>query len=273
VYAAGSPALEGYSRRAGGVTLQLTHQIAKGSHMVRMYLLVAVVGAVVLILLLRSAARADPARVASLVRWSAAGLGTVALLLLAVSGRLQALALLVAALLPLLVRTAAAWQRAKAAAGPSHGKHSQVQTRWLRMSLDHGSGAMEGEVLEGRFRGRSLGELKLDQLLELLQECRLHDAQGAGLLEAYLDRLHGEHWRETSRGAGGGWRRGSRKGPAMSREEAYQILGLQPGATAEQIRDAHRRLMQKFHPDRDGSTYLAAQINRAKDLLLGKAHA
>ncbi len=70
-------------------------------------------------------------------------------------------------------------------------------------------------------------------------------------------------------GAQGGPRQPRGAPSGMSREDAYAVLGLAPGASETMIREAHRRLMAKLHPDRGGSDYLAAQINQARDVLLG----
>jgi hypothetical protein len=214
-------------------------------------------------------AKADPAKIRRLMKWGAAGAGGIILLWLTATGRLNAILLLLGALLPLIMRWHALWQRAKGAAGPARGRVSQIQTRFLRVSLDHDTGVMSGMVIEGPFQGRRLGELNLDELLEVLSECQVADKQSAAVLEAYLDRTHPDWRGEGTRGAEHGpGRRGSPRGPGMTVQEAYEILGLKPGATPQQIKEAHRCLMQKLHPDRGGSTYLAAKINQAKDLLL-----
>ena len=86
-------------------------------------------------------------------------------------------------------------------------------------------------------------------------------------MEAYLDRrLRG--WRDRNDADRAKTKRRSPRGATMTAYEAYELLGLKPGAKEEQIRAAHRRLMMKFHPDQGGSTYLAARINEAKEVLL-----
>lgn len=151
------------------------------------------------------------------------------------------------------------------------GGQSSIRTRYLDMTLDHGSGAMDGRVLEGPFAGRRLSDLSSPELLRMLELYQDSDQQSAAVLTAYLDREHPD-WREQAsagaRDAGSRDAAGMTKG--MTREDALSILGLEPGADAGAIRAAHRRLMQKLHPDRGGSDYLAAQINAAKALLLGE---
>jgi hypothetical protein len=136
------------------------------------------------------------------------------------------------------------------------------------MSLDHDTGEMHGEVLEGAFAGKQLHELDLDDLVKLFRECRGTDEESANLVQAYLDRIHGEGWHEKV-GARTD-QRSSAGGAAMTREEAFHVLGLEAGASRQEIIAMHRRLMQKLHPDRGGSDYLAAKINQAKDILLDR---
>ena len=136
------------------------------------------------------------------------------------------------------------------------------------MSLDHDSGEMDGVVREGRFQGRSLSELELAQLLELLAECRAQDQHSAQVLEAWLDREHGDAWREQDPGSGADPGAAAPDTGRMTVREAREILGVGESATRDDIVGAHRRLMQRLHPDRGGSTYLAAKVNEAKELLL-----
>ncbi len=137
------------------------------------------------------------------------------------------------------------------------GQTSRVATSLLAMELDHDTGELDGEVLSGPLQGRKLSSLS-DAELKSLHALSANAAdQSRALLEAWLDRMK-PAWRETWQPARG----------TQSREEAYAILGLKPGARAEDIRAAHRRLMKEYHPDRGGSDYFAAKINQAKDILL-----
>jgi DnaJ domain len=145
---------------------------------------------------------------------------------------------------------------------------SEVRTDTLEMELDHDSGHMEGRCLTGRFTGRTLSSLNAEELVLLLDELRDSDAQGAALIEAYLDRRA-----QRGKGADDGEREQARRPRGgrvrMTQEEAHDVLGLKKGASEEEIRAVHRKLMMKLHPDQGGSTYLAARINEAKDVLLG----
>jgi len=231
------------------------------------------------VLLARWFTAVEPRKVITALRWLAAVIGLVVGGFLLWGGRQALAALALPMLLPILLRSGALWNRIKAAQGPRPGQTSSVETRFVRMTLDHDTGELSGIVREGAFRGRTLEEMSLEDLITLWRECRVEDAQSAAVLEGYLDRVHGGTWRAAAGGEAGaegetaGARGAGAAGPppgsgTMTREEAYEILGLQPGASTEEIRAAHRRLMQRLHPDHGGSNYLAAKINQAKDLLL-----
>lgn len=153
----------------------------------------------------------------------------------------------------------------------SPGQKSGVRTEALQMELDHDSGRMEGRCLRGRFAGRALSSLSYNELLQLLEELRATDPQGALLIEAYLDRCS-HRWRDRRSGDAARGEPRQPRGPRgrMTSKEAYDVLGLEPGAKGEAIRAAHRRLMMKLHPDQGGSTYLASRINEAKEVLLAR---
>ena len=151
------------------------------------------------------------------------------------------------------------------------GQKSGVRTASLEMVLDHDTGRMEGRCLKGRFANRDLDSLNENEQLRLLDELRTTDAQGALLMEAFLDR-RSQGWRDrhTGNSAGNEQKQPGRSGTGMTTNEAYEVLGLKPGAKIEEIRAAHRRMMMKFHPDQGGSTYFAARINEAKEILLAR---
>jgi hypothetical protein len=142
----------------------------------------------------------------------------------------------------------------------STGQASHVLTAYLEMELDHDTGRVNGRVLAGSYQGAALDALDRVTLMKLLREI---DDDSRDLLAAYLDRRE-PGWREYAQRDAGARAAGGK----MSEEEAYQILGLQPGASVEEISRAHRSLIKKLHPDQGGTTYLAARINQAKDVLL-----
>jgi hypothetical protein len=144
------------------------------------------------------------------------------------------------------------------------GATSRVRSAYLEMELDHDSGDMRGRILAGRQQGMTLDGLDVKTLAGLLGE---FDDESRALLMAYLDRRDAG-WREHAQADAATGGRPAASSGKMSEQEAYQILGLEPGADAEAVARAHRTLMKKFHPDQGGTTYLAARINEAKEILL-----
>jgi hypothetical protein len=151
---------------------------------------------------------------------------------------------------------------------PGTGQRSSVRAAGIEMSLDHDTGEMNGQVLAGRHEGKQLWDLDLRALLEVADDVS-SDPESLRLLEGYLDRAHAG-WRDDAHADESAGKRAPPASGGMDTKEAYQILGLEPGAGEEEVRDAHRRLMKQVHPDRGGSAALAAKINEAKDRILGK---
>ncbi len=143
---------------------------------------------------------------------------------------------------------------------------SSIETRYLKMALDHATGRVEGEVLAGRHEGRRVETMSTDELVDVIREAAIDDPQSAQLLEAYLDRID-PGWRADA-GAGGGRQQGPGGKVRMTRSEALSLLGLEGDASPSEVRAAHRRLMREHHPDRGGDAEFAARLNEAKEVLL-----
>jgi hypothetical protein len=234
-----------------------------------LYMIGGLVVAFALWTLLRALVDAPPKKIAAGAKIAGAGLGAVGALWLMATGRIWSVLALGSFFAPQLARLFNSWKIGRGGSTADGGgtQASDVETAWLAMRLDHATGAMDGLVREGTWRGRRLSELDAAALLSLLAECRLADPDGALLLESYLDRTHPD-WRQASAStaspppAGGAAK--------MDRAEAARLLGVPEGADEAAIKAAHRRLMMKVHPDQGGSDYLAAKINEAKRVLLGE---
>ena len=227
-----------------------------------------ILGVAVLVLLLwamNAFSKADPKQAARLVR-SMGGIGALIFAVFLLLRGEIGVALPVGVFGLGLLGWVSGWPAGfSARTQKSAGQTSRVRTAFLEMELDHDSSAMRGRILTGPLQGASLDAIEPATLIGLLGEI---DGDSRDLLAAYLDRRQ-PGWREhaQSDAAAGGGRRSAPSGK-MTEEEAYQILGVQPGASAEDVSRAHRSLMKKLHPDQGGSTYLAARVNEAKEVLL-----
>jgi hypothetical protein len=213
--------------------------------------------------------RANPSTMARNIRFVMmifGGIGSGGLLVLGLRflpGLLPELMGLAGIVIAFLVARAARRASSGGFSTPGGSQRTEAHTAFLDAWIDHGSGDVGGTVKQGRFAGRTLDGLSDSELPKLHRECSA-DADSLRVLEAYMDRRLGGDWR------------GQQQSPPpqsprtdMSHNEALAVLGLQEGASEEEIRAAHRRLIQRVHPDMGGSADLAARINRAKDVLLG----
>ena len=183
---------------------------------------------------------------------------------LVVTGRMHWLGAGIAALVPIL-RTILIWG---GRAGPLlrlFGRFkttpSQFRSQFLVVTINFSSGSIDGEVISGDFSGKKLAELSEAELKQLLEQYKTLDKESYILLQAYLIR--------SGSSSGQSYQQYNHSNISeLSTNEAYEILGLPNTATKDEIVKAHKRLMQRMHPDRGGSDYLAAKINAAKDLLI-----
>lgn len=241
-------------------------------------LLLALLGVIALIWFLRWFSRTPPRQISRRLKQGVLWLVAIILLVLALTGRLHWIFALLAPLLPaarrllpllryvpLLNHFLKQRKAGRRARGGQTGQASQVETRFVRMTLDHDSGEIDGSILAGQYSGQSLSSLTQGELTELYRHYLRQDQESARLLQAFLDRKFGAAWHEQDQEQ---QRTAESPSGPMDRAEALAILGLDGPATEQEVIAAHRRLMQKLHPDRGGSDYLAAKINQAKDTLL-----
>ncbi len=228
------------------------------------------------LLLMNWFANAPPRSVLRFCGWTLGALVLVLVIFLGVTGRLGWALAGLAGLAPVFGRLLRAlpWPGKSAGAGGGNDggarRTSTVNSVYLRMTLDHVAGTMEGEVLKGAHAGKALKDLDDAALFALLDTCRAEDPSGVRLLETWLDRNRGPEWRQAEQGRRAGSEGGGPRA-TMTLEEARAILGVAEDADADAIKAAHRKLMQRLHPDHGGTDYLAGRINLARQVLLGEA--
>jgi hypothetical protein len=223
----------------------------------------------ILLWAIRQFGRITPASAAKIMRGGGLAVGVTAVLLLLLRGGLGLAGMLASMLFANALRGgrnpfstlmgAAGWDRSKP-------RESIARSASIDMRLNQETGRMSGAVTAGPFAGQALDQMTRTECLKVYRYCEGDDPEGAALLEAYLDRRF-PAWRQAEQGDGDARARSWGSG-ALTRDEAYEVLGLPKGAGREEIVAAHRSLMKKLHPDYGGSTALAARVNQAKDVLL-----
>lgn len=218
---------------------------------------------------LKAFIQANPAALARMIRRAGGWAALVVAGLLMLRGRVDiAVAFVALGAWLLKINYGSPFRMFRAAGRSGYARVSCVRSAMIEMQLDHETGKMRGTILAGPDEGKLLDSLTRPQCEALYCLCCRDDPEGARLLEAYLDRRF-PGWRpadQQRRDAGPG--DAPRRAGAMSKDEAYEVLGLQKGASREEVVRSHRSLMKKLHPDHGGTTDLAARVNEAKDVLM-----
>jgi len=215
---------------------------------------------------LKSFSRANPAALSRRMKQGGGVAAIASAILLLLRGRLE-MAIGLGSLGAWLLGLGRGSRMFTSLGGSRPPRASCVRTAMIEMELDHDTGALRGTILAGPDEGRSLDQLTRPQCLALYSLCCQDDPDGARLLEVYLDRRF-SGWRAAGQDQSDARSAGPGRRPAMSEEEAYEVLGLEKGASREDVVRSHRSLMKKLHPDHGGTTALAARVNEAKDVLM-----
>ena len=235
------------------------------------YLLAGVTILLIAVYALKAFSQANPAVLARLLKQGGGFAALAAALVLMLRGRFEfAIALGGLGFWLLGMGMRPYWTPFRSTGRFRPGGVSRVRSAMIEMELDHETGAMRGTVLAGPDEGKSLDQMTRPECESVYRLCLRDDPEGARLLEAYLDRRFAG-WRSAGQGDHNTRTRGSgrtRRAGVMSEDEAYEVLGLQNGASRDEVVRSHRSLMKKLHPDHGGSTDLAARVNEAKDVLM-----
>lgn len=237
--------------------------------------LLAILGAFAFILLVKLLWGNRKLKINSTVVLVSAGVLALVLLLVTLMGKFHPLAALGTMVFPFLRRVLGLvafapnwfyfWQRRKQQhsfgfGDPKPGDTTtSTQTQDLSMTLDHETGNISGTVLTGEYAQKNLEEMSDHEISRFYNQ--LSNKESKDLLGAYIAR-HRDHLMQAEDQAPA-----SPQG-SMTRQRAADILGINTAATRDEIIAAHRRLIQRLHPDQGGSSYLAAELNEAKKVLL-----